>query len=203
MEELWAFNEEIVARAIAACPVPVVSAVGHETDFTIADFVSDLRAATPSVAAEQVVQRIDGLATALDTQGKRLRNAAHQHLFAASAKLERLQSRLENRHPARTLQAETQRLRHLRQRLGWQAERRLQAAASRVQSLGERLRALSPAATLARGFAYVIADGAPVLSARALQAGQRFAVQMRDGRVDATAATVAYDDDQVDDQVKE
>ena len=190
MEELWAFNEEIVARAIAACPVPVVSAVGHETDFTIADFVSDLRAATPSAAAEHVVQRIDGLVNALDAQRRRLCSAAHQRLFAACTKLERLQSRLEHRHPARALQAETQRLRHLRQRLHWQAERRLQTVAARICSLGERLRALSPAATLARGFAYVIADGAPVLSARALQAGQRFAVQMRDGRVDATAECV-------------
>jgi len=74
--------------------------------------------------------------------------------------------------------------------LGWQAERRLQTAIAHARSLGERLRALSPAATLARGFAYVMVDGAPVLSARALRAGQRFAVQMRDGRVDATAEAV-------------
>jgi len=193
MEELWAFNEEIVARAIAACPVPVVSAVGHETDFTIADFVSDLRAATPSAAAEHVLQRIGELAAALDGQGRRLRNVAHQRLFAASAQLQWLRGRFEGRHPARGLQAERRRLLHLRQRLGWQAERRLQTAAAHTRSLGERLRALSPAATLARGFAYVIADGAPVLSARGLRVGQRFAVQMRDGRVDATAEAVVYE----------
>ncbi|MCL2811023.1 MAG: exodeoxyribonuclease VII large subunit [Clostridia bacterium] len=193
MEELWAFNEEIVARAIAACPVPVVSAVGHETDFTIADFVSDLRAATPSAAAEHVVQEIEGLLYGLETQQRRLRIAAQQRLFAASARLERLQSRLQNRHPARALQGEKQRLQHIKQRFGWLAEGELQAMAARLGSLGERLRALSPSATLARGFAYVIADGVPILSARTLQVGQRFSVQMRDGRIDATAEAVHTD----------
>lgn len=195
IEELWAFNEETVARAIADCPVPVVSAVGHETDFTIADFVSDLRAATPSAAAEHVVQQIDGLASALEGQQRRLRNAARQRLFAASVLLGRLQNRLENRHPARALQSEAQRLRHLRQRLGWQTERRLRDACLRVKGLGERLRALSPDATLARGFAYITVDGAPALSARTLMDGQRFAVRMRDGRVDATADRVWYDEE--------
>ena len=139
--------------------------------------------------------RIDGLAFTLEGQKKRLRNAALQRLFTVSATLERLRNRFENRHPARALQIETQRLRHLRQRLGWQAERRLRDASALAKGLSERLRALSPAATLARGFAYVTVEGAPVLSARSLKAGQRFAVRMRDGRVDATAETVWYDEE--------
>jgi len=196
MEELWAFNEEIVARAIAACPAPVVSAVGHETDFTIADFVSDLRAATPSAAAEHVVQEIEGLFYGLDTQQRRLRNAVHQRLFTVIARLERLQSRLENRHPARGLLGEMQRLQHIGQRLGWQAQRKQQAVGARLHALGERLRTLSPTATLARGFAYVMAEGVPVLSARSIQSGQLFTVRMRDGSIDATAQAVRYDDNE-------
>jgi exodeoxyribonuclease VII large subunit len=87
LEDLWAFNEEKVARAIAACPVPVISAVGHETDFTIADFVADLRAPTPSAAAELVVRRKDDFCNFIDRQGDRLHSAMRR-------RLDRLESRL-------------------------------------------------------------------------------------------------------------
>lgn len=87
LEDLWAFNEEKVARAIAACPVPVISAVGHETDVTIADFVADLRAPTPSAAAELVVRRKDDFCTYIDRLGDRLESAAR-------ARVSRLESRL-------------------------------------------------------------------------------------------------------------
>lgn len=87
LEDLWAFNEEKVARAIAACPVPVISAVGHETDFTIADFVADMRAPTPSAAAELVVRRKDEFVSFIDRLGGRVHNAMR-------ARLSRLESRL-------------------------------------------------------------------------------------------------------------
>ncbi len=190
IEELWAFNEEIVARAIAACPVPVVSAVGHETDFTIADFVSDLRAATPSAAAEHIVQKTGELAYALDVQRRRLIQAAEQRTLRVSARLERIKARLENRHPARVLVTERLRLAHLHQRIGWQTRQRADAAKARWSALGERLQALSPHAVLARGYAYLVSEGKPVLSTREIEAGQRFSVRMCDGRVHAIAESV-------------
>ena len=93
LEDLWAFNEERVARAIAACPVPVISAVGHETDFTIADFVADLRAPTPSAAAELVVRRKDDFCTFIDRQGDRLQAAMRRRVSRLESRLNALLAR--------------------------------------------------------------------------------------------------------------
>src|SRR5690606_40459100 len=93
IEDLWAFNEEAVARAIVACPVPVISAVGHETDFTIADFVADLRAPTPSAAAELVVRRKDEFYAYIDRLGDRLDAAMRHRLSRLEARLHALLAR--------------------------------------------------------------------------------------------------------------
>jgi exodeoxyribonuclease VII large subunit len=96
VEDLWAFNDEALARAIVACPVPVISAVGHEVDYTIADFVADVRAATPSNAAELVVERADHMRTRIDRAEDRLRRAVERAVDGRAQRFERCAYRLDS-----------------------------------------------------------------------------------------------------------
>lgn len=162
-EDLWAFNDERVARAVANCPLPVVSAVGHEVDVTICDLVADVRAATPSAAAETVVRDDAELRAEIRVMGRRLARGLRRRVDGAKAELQWHASALKNR-----LVRATERRR------------------SRVAELGGRLNALSPLATLERGYAI-----ARDRSGRALPSATQFAVDMpfdlvlRDGTIGA------------------
>jgi len=161
IEDLWAFNEEPVARAIAACAVPVISAVGHETDVTIADLVADARAPTPSAGAERAVP------DALDLE-RRLDGCAGTLRYALSRTLERRRTR--QRDLARAL------------RRG--VADRLRDRRERTARLAGRLEALSPLGALARGYAVPLAPGGHVLrSAAEFRPGARFELRVRDGSV--------------------
>jgi len=169
LEDLWAFNEELVARAIAACPIPVVAGVGHEVDVTIADLVADVRAPTPSGAAELVVpdsrewlRRVQALERRLALGARRVLEGIRYTLRAGDARLRRC-------HPGYVLRQHAQRLDELRGRLAGTLARRLQLEAWRVTNALARLRGTSPAARLR-------ADGARVASARL-----RLAAAMRAG----------------------
>jgi exodeoxyribonuclease VII large subunit len=185
IEDLWAFNEEPVARAIAACPVPVISAVGHEIDVTIADLVADLRAPTPSAAAEAVVP--DG-AVLLET----LRRASARFGRALASAVERRRTAVDQR--ARRLERSMERrLVPTRQAVDRASGRLERAAASRVErargalsSLVGRLDALSPLATLRRGYAVARgSDGRVLHSVEDLPPGLRFHLRVADGSVAA------------------
>ena len=117
MEDLWAFNEEIVARAIYDCPIPVISAVGHETDFTIADFVADRRAATPSNAAEMAVPDLREILAGLDGMRQHLQTALSQHLQETRLALMTLEKRLAACDPNQRLTALEKRLGGAKMRL--------------------------------------------------------------------------------------
>ena len=180
-EELWAFNEEPVVRAIFASAVPVVSAVGHETDTTLADLVADVRAPTPSVAAELVAPDRAGVMRAVTA----LRARGEVRLTSALAEArERLDLRAAALHGALPNLAEgRERLRARGGELLRTIEAAVATARERAAGLDGRLAALSPLATLERGFAIIErSDGAAVVSVAALSAGDRVQLRLRDGR---------------------
>jgi len=150
LEDLWAFNEEVVARAIFESALPVVSAVGHEIDFTISDFVADLRAATPSAAAELITEGPFASRQFVIEAGRRLRQLMRSHLDSTRDEISRLAQRLARVHPRRRLQEQLQYLDDLQTALvrcarqGWREQR------TRWQNLGQRLARLKPAMVFAQ-----------------------------------------------------
>lgn len=179
-EDLWAFNEEPVVRAIFGCPVPVVSAVGHETDTTLADLVADRRAPTPSAAAEMVAP--DRLEVARRVQGIEARNymLVRRRVADTHQSIDRSITRLERQVPDtrplhRGVSARADRMRHA-------AHRSIVEAREHTASLAAQLRTLSPLATLDRGYALVAReDGTPVPSAGDVRAGDGLQIRWRDG----------------------
>jgi exodeoxyribonuclease VII large subunit len=211
LEDLWAFNDERVVRAIAACPLPVLCGVGHETDVTLADFAADLRAPTPTAAAELAAPaRLDCLAT-LQALTSALRQRVQRGLDGRRQRLDHAALRLAR--PTELLRRQTQALALLRHRLGTalrqtrlsraqqerQAALRLRRAASvlqaqqaqRLASLAARLEALAPQRVLARGYAWLSdAQGSALTSAAQVEPGQRIAATLADGQLSATVIAV-------------
>ncbi len=144
LEDLWAFNEEAVARAIVACPVPVISGVGHEIDFTIADFAADLRAPTPTAAAELASPDRSAITQHLDAWRVRLRQPLAQRLRERAEQIRQLAARLQQRHPQRQLQLRAQALDDLSLELGAAMQRQLAAMRQRQAELAFRIQLRNP-----------------------------------------------------------
>lgn len=145
LEDLWCFNEEIVARTIAASQIPIVSAVGHEIDVTIADFVADVRAPTPSAAAELVSRDLSSQLQIVSHQKRRLRSAIERYLSQQQKRLSTYQFRIEKQHPQLQLNTQSQRLDDLNQRLESHMQQRLERNQYKIENLSLRLSNLSPA----------------------------------------------------------
>lgn len=211
LEDLWAFNDERVVLAVAQSALPVICGVGHETDVTLADWAADLRAPTPTAAAELVSPARDELLAALDGRAQWMIRRVHQRLESAVQQLDRAGLRL--RDPRRQLQLQAERLLRLRQRLVAASnaqvlrtrqrradlETRWQRAAGQMvqtqqHALGlraARLAALDPRAVLARGYAWVEgADGRPILSVAQLSTGQAVRAVWQDGAARATVTDI-------------
>ncbi len=186
MEDLWAFNEEIVARAIAGSRVPVISCVGHETDFTIADFVADLRAPTPSAAAEVVVKSKVELAAHIAQLEKRLLQSLRIYYENLRGRFLRLARGRALTNPLVLLDRPLQRLDQAVEGLFDASGEKLRRAGERLNLHSEKLKALSPLFPLRKGYAIVKdAKGKAVRSAAALSAGDRLNLQFAEGRADA------------------
>lgn len=169
IEDLWAFNDECVARAIFDCQVPVISAVGHETDVTIADYVADLRAPTPSAAAELAVWDYRQLQGYLDECRLRMNRSMTGTIRINRLRLKELDVRLSYLHPRHKLQDQQQRLIELEEELRTLMRDRVKEARHRLAIQIEKLNGLSPVRKLNQGFAYVEeADGGVVKSIRPL-----------------------------------
>ncbi len=150
LEDLWCFNDERLAREVAASALPIVSAVGHEVDFTISDFVADVRAPTPSAAAEILSQDSAALYQTLSQQKQRLARAIHQYLQTSKQQLVLKKQRLNALHPQSRIQSQWQTLDRLQLRLAHKMQNDLAKAEKRLQGLDYRLNKQSPSANVAR-----------------------------------------------------
>ena len=186
LEDLWAFNEEETAYAIFHAETPIISAVGHETDYTIADFVADLRAPTPSAAAELAVFDYEAYLSTLRVQKGRLDMAVNLQLERKKARVDALKRRLNLQDPVYQLEQKKQQLAGLKQILSYSMQNRVRDCRHRTALCAGKLEALSPLKQLSGGFAYVSdEEGKPVLSAQALKPGQLVGLQFADGKARA------------------
>jgi len=185
IEELWAFNEEIVARAIARSRIPVISGVGHETDFTIADFVADHRASTPTAAALAAVPDVEEWKSAVLAQQRELTSLLEQRLSNLRDDLEYAQRDLLRVNPRRMVDSRKQQLDEITERLQSQIGHVLALRNERLRGTAARLHSLSPLLTIARGYAIVRRDSdqAVVLSTQQVQAGEQLTIQVQDGTI--------------------
>ena len=208
LEDLWAFNDETVARAIRACRIPVVAAIGHEIDFTIADFAADLRAPTPSAAAELLVPDAREIRRALDHVRARLDQWIRHRLHALAQRGDHALARLRARHPRQRLRLGSERLAHLHarlqrlhpagalerradvlrrgiERLRTQLAYRLQARELHLSELARALNAVSPLATLQRGYAILVDrdSGRIVRDIKTSRRVRHFSARLADGEI--------------------
>ncbi|OLC60598.1 MAG: exodeoxyribonuclease VII large subunit [Ktedonobacter sp. 13_1_40CM_4_52_4] len=191
IEELWAFNEEIVARAIARSRIPVISGVGHETDFTIADLVADYRASTPTAAAAAAVPDIADWQIDLQTKQEELNELMVELLSDLGEKLEREQRDLQRANPRSLLDRRRQQLDDTALLLQTRLQHILSLRDERLRGLALRLHALSPLITIARGYAVVRrdSDSAIVTSVQHTHPGDALTIQVTDGSIPVEVRT--------------
>ncbi len=186
IEDLWAFNEEEVARAIFACPIPIISAVGHETDVTISDYVADMRAPTPSAAAELAVfdyrDFLQDLSHVQERMGQMMRNQLERKKIL----LENMSLRMERLQPLRVLAEYKQRLEMEKKQMKDCMDKRLQFEKQRLQLAAQRLHGLSPLTKLESGFSYVTNEQKKnIKSVHQVESGEIITIAVSDGQMDA------------------
>lgn len=186
IEDLWGFNDERVAQAIFDCGVPIISAVGHETDFTIADFVSDMRAPTPSAAAELAVKDIREPIAVIEGYRQKLKLSMNRAIFDARKNNAHISKRLALLSPRARLAERKSRLEQLSKSMDVAFSRRLTESKHRLQIMAGRLEGKSPIARLSGGFSYVEGkDGRAVKTIGAVTPGDDLKIYVTDGAISA------------------
>ena len=213
IEDLWAFNEEIVARAIFEAKTAIISGTGHEIDNTIADYVADLRAPTPSAAAELAIADVMTTIRQMKTLRSRLDNDISNRINIAGTRLQVLRAKLDKKNPERTLIEKQQRLVDYRDTMTSLIMRRLETATQKAETLKSnlnlaaknkyrdtvhrfeidvaRLHALSPTAKLINGFGYISKDKEPIKSAKDAAVGDTLSITLSDGTISANVTGVS------------
>ncbi|MBS0289861.1 MAG: exodeoxyribonuclease VII large subunit [Proteobacteria bacterium] len=184
MEDLWCFNEEVVARAIFASLIPIVTGIGHEVDFTIADFVADLRAPTPSAAAQMITPDSEEIMRLIEQKKQRLIQAMLRKLHMTAQKLDALEKQLI--HPKQMLQQAYQLCAHKHKQLWMLINQYLERSQSGLSLLSARLQAISPLATLSRGYAIVTTlEGSVLNDVKDLIPQQEIQIRLAQGNFSA------------------
>ena len=191
IEDLWAFNEEEVARAIFECKTPVISAVGHETDTTIADYVADMRAPTPSAAAELAVYDYRLVAEQLWNYKRQMEQIMHQNMHITRLRLQQLEAKMQSLSPESKLRENRMHIAKLEQRLEQLIQQTMTDRRHKVALLAERLEGVSPLRKLSSGYAYVTDNKKkPVTTSEELKAGDALTVHFLKGQVKAEVTEV-------------
>lgn len=197
IEDLWAFNEEVVARAIFECRTPVISAVGHETDFTIADFVADLRAPTPSAAAELAVYDYRSVLEAAGSLRKRLHRAMWGKTELFRERLSGYQTKLSYVSPQNRLREDRQRLLSLEEAVETAMNLKIKEERQRLSVYLERFSGLSPLKKLNQGYSYVADErGKTVTSVDGIKEKDRLFISVTDGTIETEVSSIRKETEQ-------
>ncbi|MBP5384637.1 MAG: exodeoxyribonuclease VII large subunit [Lachnospiraceae bacterium] len=190
IEDLWAFNEEIVARAIFACNVPIVSAVGHETDFTIADFVADLRAPTPSAAAELTVFPYEDFEARLEGYAEAMRDEMLHRIRLDKNTLRQLELRMQALSPGAKVREQRMNYVNLFEQIRQLMRERIMQDKHRLQMQATALDALSPLSRLQGGYVYASVSGKPLIKTAQVKENDAIKLQLSDGVILTRAESV-------------